>query len=51
MSYFEEQPILHASPVISGLKASNMFSIPIKAAGSVRNDFCTYCKILSEKGI
>ena len=30
MSYFEEQLIVHASPVISGLKASNMFSIPIK---------------------
>ena len=36
MSYFEEQLIVHASPVISGFKASNMFSIPIKLACSVR---------------
>ena len=51
MSYFEEQLIMHASPVISGLKASNMFSIPIHAACSVRDDFCTYCKLLSAKGL
>ena len=51
MSYFEEQLILHASPVISGLKASNMFSIPIKAACSVKDDFCIYCKLLSAKGL
>ena len=51
MSYFEEQLIVHASPVISGLKASNMFSIPIKLACSVRDDFCTYCKLLSAKGL
>ena len=50
MSFFEEQLILHASPVISNIKASNMFSIPIEQASVVRDDFCMYCKLLSKKG-
>ena len=51
MCFFEEQLILHASPVISKLKASNMFSIPIEQAPVVKDDFCMYCKLLSEKGL
>lgn len=51
MSFFEEQLILHASPVISNIKASNMFSIPIEQASVVRDDFCMYCKLLSKKGL
>ena len=51
MSFFEEQLLLHASPVISGIKVSNMFSVPVKCAPEISGDFRIYSNILMNKGI